>query len=98
MAGWALTWELNLAGPWGTAAWIIVGGVLTLGAGAGVMELARSREESRAQPRVDAIPKEAEREPCKRYTVRVHAQGKDCGGTTASTIGVPALTQPFPIT
>ena len=33
----------------------------------------------------------------KRYTVRVHAQGEDCGGTTGSTIGAPALTLPMPV-
>lgn len=34
----------------------------------------------------------------RRYTVRVHAQGTDCGGKTGSTIGAPALTKTIPIT
>src|SRR5579872_7411867 len=98
MAGYALTWELNLAGPWGTAAWIVVGGVLSIGMAAGVYELEKDRSSSRSVPRADAVPIPKElTQKCKRYTVRVHAQGVDCGGTTRSTIGADALTQTVPI-
>ena len=97
MTGYALTWELNLAGPWGTAAWLVAGTALTIGMAGGVYKLEKPREQTATSDDVAAIPKTAE-EPCKRYTVRVHAQGTDCGGTTASTIGAPAITQPTPVT
>jgi hypothetical protein len=99
MAGWAATWELNGLGPWGTAAWLVVGAVVTVG-GALVVEKTWDKSDTKDQaPAIpQAIPKTAECQDCKRYTVRVQAQGTDCGGTTSSTIGMPAITQPMPVT
>lgn len=98
MVGYAATAPLNLAGPWGTLAWVVVGTGATILTAAGLLKLSeeveKSRETERAVPR--AIPK-TDTEQCKRYTARVHAQGMDCGGTTASTIGVPAITQCVPV-
>jgi len=98
MAGYALTWELNLAGPWGTVAWVVVGTGLTIAMGAGMAKL--EDELSKSRTRAPAVPlsRTAECEKCKRYTARVHAQGKDCGGRTTSTIGVPALVKSIPVT
>lgn len=98
MAGYVMTWELNLAGPWGTVAWLAVGTGLTVATWTGMSKLSDELSKSKTQAPALPIPKTADREKCKRYTARVHAQGTDCGGTSGSTIGAPALTQPFPVT
>jgi len=98
MAGYAVSAPLNLAGPFGTAAWLVVGTGLTIAAGVGMVKLSEELSNSRTRAPALPIPRTAEREKCKRYTVRVHAQGSDCGGTSGKTIGVPALTQPTPVT
>ncbi len=98
MAGYVVTAPLNLGGPFGTAAWVVVGTGLTLAAGAGLVKLSEELNNSRTRAPAIPVPKTAEKEKCKRYTVRVHAQGSDCGGTTGSTIAAPALTQPTPVT
>jgi len=55
----------------------------------------RSRSRPEAQPTENAIPKE----DCPRpWSVRVHAQGTDIGGTSGSTVGAPAIVQGSPIT
>lgn len=40
----------------------------------------------------------SEGQKCPHYALQVHAQGTDCGGTTSSTIGAPALEKTVPIT
>lgn len=58
------------------------------------VQRSRTRTADRAEPRVDAIP----RVPCPRpWSVRVHAQGTDIGGTSGSTIGAPPIVQTSPI-
>lgn len=99
MAGYVVTAPLNLAGPWGTVAWIVAGTVVTVGAAVGLVKLEESiRADSRAKD--IAIPHtgtRTETKKCDVYSVRVHAQGVDCGGTSSSTIGAPALVKPVPI-
>jgi hypothetical protein len=55
-----------------------------------------ARPEQKVTPSTATAVKEDDKK--KRYTVAVHAQGKDCGGKTSSTIGAPAITKRFPIT
>ena len=108
MSGYAALSPALLGGPPGWVAWAVGGTLLTVGTlliGHQVYELsrerARERVEPRAVPRVRTCERAGSQQNCeepRRYTVRVHAQGTDCGGTTGSTIGVPALTKPVPIT
>jgi hypothetical protein len=53
----------------------------------------RSRERTRTETRTrDVAP------PCPRpWSVRVHAQGTDIGGTSGSTIGAPPIVQTSPV-
>jgi hypothetical protein len=107
MAGYAALSPALLGGPPGWVVWAVGGTALTVGAavvGSQAIQMARTRERAKAEPQAvpntRACEKTGSVEDCKqrRYTVRVHAQGTDCGGTTGSTIGAPALTQSTPIT
>ncbi len=52
------------------------------------------------KPRDKSISKEKTKEDegkKRRYAVSIHAQGTDCGGTTSSTIGAPAVNDSVPI-
>lgn len=103
MAGYATLAPALAGGPPGWVVWAIGGTVLTVGAiWAGKELFATEREVSlapamrRAIPRIRTCTDVSPAQECpkkKRYTVRVHAQGTDCGGKTSSTIGVPALTK-----
>jgi hypothetical protein len=89
-------------GPWGIAAWAVVGTALSIGATVGVIELGKLiREDSKAKtgaiPKTGAITETQECPNCKRFVLRVQAQGKDCGGNTHSTITPPAIVQPTPV-
>src|SRR5205807_1383313 len=100
MGGFAATWELNfVAPPWGTVAWVVSGAVLTI-AGVAVIDNIREKADSRDQaPAIpQAIPKNPECQDCKRYGVRIQAQGIDCGGLTTSTIAIPGISQTSPVT
>lgn len=99
MAGYAATAPLNLAGPWGTAAWIVAGTALTAAAAFGLVKLEEKvREDARAGDRaVPRVVPKPETKKCESYGVRVQAQGTDCGGLPSSTIGAPGLTKPVPI-
>ena len=84
----------------GPPGWVVfaVAVVATVVVGALVVEQSQSRSRSRAEarPRVDPIP--IPRERCVRpWSVRVHAQGTDIGGTSGSTIGAPPIVQGSPI-
>jgi len=103
MNGYALTAPLAAGGPPGWVAWAVLGTVITVGT---VLVGNEVYQASRAQPRTvpRAVPRAVPRtDGCttgncpRRYGVRVHAQGVDCGGTSRSTIGLPALISPQPI-
>lgn len=83
----------------GPPGWLVfaVAMVATVVVGTLAVEQSQSRSRSRAdaQPRVDAIPKEECPRP---WSIRVHAQGTDIGGTSGSTIGAPPIVQGSPIT
>ena len=101
MAGYFEAAPLLAGGPWGVVAWAVVGTVLTVATVVGVVELEKAVTKSRSEPRAipRAIPKTAERTPCQRpYSVRIHAQGTDMGGTTGSTIGLAIPPQCTPVT
>lgn len=99
MAGFAATWELNFAGPWGTVAWVVTGAALTI---AGAVAIEKVEDRSRSQDQTRAVPQSITKNPecqdCKRYGVRIQAQGIDCGGRTSSTIGAPGISQSSPVT
>ena len=76
MAGYAVTAPLNAAGPWGTAAWLVGGTLLTIAAAVGLVELEKEVSKTRAVPIEKVETKTKTKEPCKRYTVFVRAQGK----------------------
>jgi hypothetical protein len=100
MGGYAVAAPtLLIPPPWGEAAWLVGGTVITVGGALGITYL-MSKPSATTNTDAKAVPKATECQDCnkKRYTVRVHAQGADCGGTSASTIGAPALTLPTPIT
>jgi hypothetical protein len=108
MAGYATLAPALAAGPPGWVVWAVGGTALTIGviwAGSEVVEMTRERTTTRVEPQAiprtrDCTSTSSSRE-CgdpQRYTARVHAQGTDCGGTTGSTIGVPALTKTTPVT
>jgi hypothetical protein len=96
MAGYAATAPLNLAGPWGTAAWLVVGTGLTILTAVGLVELGKEITKTKEETKTKTATK-TKTMTCQYYSVRIHAQGIDCGGTTASTIGAPAITQPAPV-
>lgn len=107
MAGYATLSPALAGGPPGWVVWAVGGTILTVGAvlvGSQALEMARSRDraEPRVIPRTDACSASGTRQHCpnqRPYSVRVHAQGTDCGGTPRSTIGAPALSrQGSPIT
>lgn len=108
MAGYATLSPALAGGPPGWVVWAVGGTLLTIGAiwvGSEVYEMSRVRPRERVEPHAVPRARTCERagvlEDCKetrRYTARVHAQGTDCGGTSGSTIGVPALTKTVPIT
>lgn len=99
MGGYAVAAPLALGGPPGWVAWAVTGTVLTVGAiwaGNEVYEATRDRAEPTTAPTTGTVAQTDTRtcETCARpYSVRVHAQGRDIGGTTRSTIGAPPLTQ-----
>jgi|ERR1700754_1132802 len=107
MAGYAALSPALIGGPPGWVAWAVGGTVLTVGTlliGREVYEMSRTRTRERVEPRAIPRAETCERTgsqqdcgPPRRYTARVHAQGTDCGGTTGSTIGMPALTKTVPI-
>ncbi len=97
MSGYAILAPAALGGPPGWVIWAVGGTAITVGTiflGKKVYDATQDR--SRAVPRTDTDTCQN----CKRpYSITVHAQGTDCGGTTASTIGAPALVSvgvPFP--
>ena len=108
MTGYAILSPALAGGPPGWVVWAVGGTVLTIGAiwaGSEVYEMSRAgprdRVEPRSVPRTRTCERAGNRQDCeesRRYTARVQAQGTDCGGTTKSTIGVPALTKTVPIT
>lgn len=96
MAGYAATWELNLAGPWGTAAWLVVGTGLTV---ASIWAVDKAVSRSKSDTDAKAVPKAAECQDCnkRQYSIFVRAQGSDLpGGQTKSTVQAATLTQQNP--
>jgi hypothetical protein len=97
MAGYATLSPALAGGPPGWVLWAVGGTVLTVGAlwaTSKAVDMARSRVGERAEPRVIPRAVPCERcEPPRPYAVRVHAQGRDCGGTSSSTIGAPPYTR-----
>ncbi|SDW34146.1 hypothetical protein SAMN04488001_0907 [Litoreibacter albidus] len=101
MNGYAIMGPAALGGPPGWALWAIGGTIITVGTvllGNEVYQATRA--EPRAEPRAPAVPTTdtCATGNCPRpYSVRVHAQGMDCGGTSGSTIGAPAFVSTTPI-
>ena len=101
MAGYATLSPALAVGPPGWVVWAVGGTLITIGAiwaGNEVLEMSKSTSKAKAEPK--AIPKAKEKckeEKKKHYGARVHAQGRDCGGTSGSTIGVPGINQTTPI-
>ena len=103
MGGYAIMAPAALGGPPGWVLWAVGGTIITVGT---ILLGKEVYDATRADPvpttRAPAIPNTDVRpcENCARpYSIRVHAQGIDCGGTAGSTIGAPALanpTVPFP--
>lgn len=85
-------------GPPGWVAWAVGGAALTVAtvlAGQAVLSKVQSRTDSDTK----AVPITGARKDCpkQRFVVRVQAQGSDCGGTSKSTIGAPALVKTVPV-
>jgi len=100
MAGYATLSPTLAGGPPGWVIWAVGGTLITVGtiwAGTEIYDMTRSHSRERVEPKTISKAKTSEKCKKKRYTVRVHAQGTDCGGTSRSTIGMPALTKPIPI-
>jgi hypothetical protein len=95
MGGYAIMAPAALGGPPGWVIWAVGGTAITVG----TILLGKKVYDATQAP---AIPKTDANtcENCKRpYSITVHAQGTDCGGTSASTVGAPALVSvgvPFP--
>ena len=83
----------------GPPGWVVFGvavvGTLVVGG-----ELAWTVSKSQAVPdsRIQAKAKDCTTTDCPRpWSVRVHAQGTDIGGTSGSTTGAPAIVQTYPV-
>jgi hypothetical protein len=99
MSGYAMTAPLASGGPWGIAAWLVAGTVLTVAAAAGLTALSESAQEDTEAPTIPVTGSKTD--TCKRcnWSVRIHAQGSDLsGGTSKSTVGAPRLLKRQPIT
>lgn len=98
MAGYATLAPALAAGPPGWVVWAVGGTLITIGtiwAAKEVVEYETSRTTTVILPRAITAPR-TKTNDCgnkKRYSVRIHAQGTDCGGTPSSTIGAPAINQ-----
>lgn len=101
MNGYAIMAPAAAGGPPGWVLWAVGGTIITVGtiwAGNEVYQATRSQPQ--AVPRAPAVPRTdtCTTGNCPRaYVVRVHAQGSDCGGTSGSTIGAPAVSSQTPI-
>lgn len=96
MNGYAIMAPAALGGPPGWIAWAVGGTVITVGTvllGKEIYDATRADPvpTTRAVPRTDTRTCENCARP---YSITVHAQGTDCGGTTGSTISAPALVNP----
>lgn len=98
MNGFVLLAPAAAGGPPGWILWAVGGTVITVGT---ILLGKEVLEATRADPvpttRAPAIPRTDGRvcETCARpYSITVHAQGIDCGGTPSSTIGAPGLVNP----
>lgn len=98
MAGYAQAAPLAAGGPWGWAAWAVVGTGLTLGPPIAAWYMSRPSSGTRERDRARADATTTTCETCKRYGLRIHAQGRDVGGTSGSTIGAPGQTKSTPFT
>jgi hypothetical protein len=98
MNGYAIMAPAALGGPPGWVAWAVGGTVITVGTvllGKEVYDRTVAAPNTTTRDR--AVPQTTTRtcETCPRpYSITVHAQGVDCGGTSASTIGASALVNP----
>lgn len=103
MSGYAIMAPAAVGGPPGWVLWAVGGTVITVGT---VLLGKEVYDATRAEPvpttTAPAVPNTDTRvcTTCPRpYSITVHAQGTDCGGTSASTIGAPAMVNqgvPFP--
>lgn len=91
MATMAASAPLLAFGPPGWLAYAVigVGGSIIVGA----LVHNAVRDDTRAVPITGTSTRE-----CRGWSVRIHAQGIDCGGRTTSTIGAPAYQSTQPIT
>ena len=83
----------------GPPGWVVFG-VVALGTVAvGAWVASSSSSQTRAIPRTSTRTRDRTRESCPRpWSVRVHAQGTQIGGTTGSTIGAPPILKTTPVT
>ena len=59
--------------------------------------MSQPRSESGSQSTNRSTTRTADCIPCRQWTVRTHAQGRDMGGTSGSTLGAPPITLSVPI-
>lgn len=82
----------------GPPGWVVFG-VIALGTLAVGALAVSSSSRTQAIPRTKTQARDRTRERCPRpWSVRVHAQGTQFGGTTGSTIGAPPIVQSAPVT
>lgn len=81
----------------GPPGWVVFGAVAlgTLVYGAVVLS---SSSRTQSIPRAKTKTRDQTVETCRPWSVRVHAQGTQIGGTSGSTIGAPSIVRPAPIT
>lgn len=95
MAALAASPALAFGPPgWAVFAVAVVGTAIV-----GAFAVSEMRSQTVPDTRAQAKAKDCTTQDCPRpWSVRVHAQGTDIGGTSGSTIGAPAIVQTFPVT
>jgi hypothetical protein len=83
------------AGPPG---WVVFGLAVVVTAVGAAMVAGQSRPREEARPTTGTRTTTCETCDRRPWSVRVHAQGTDIGGTTGSTLGAPPLVRTSPIT
>lgn len=82
----------------GPPGWVVFAVAAVATAAVGALSFSQSQARSEDKPR--AIPRDVAVQDCNRrpWSVRVHAQGTDIGGSTGSTVGAPPIVQMSPVT
>lgn len=79
----------------GPPGWVIFAFAVVATAVVGAVAISQSHPRARSEPRSETKTGDMTIEDCPRrpWSVRVHAQGTDIGGTTGSTLGAPRIIQ-----